>query len=73
MEHDSITSSRLLYLANEFFLNIYSKDLYAQNGGRAAAESYSQQEIVSNYTSRRNSVNSNANSEPQEVAPHLVK
>ncbi|XP_063707339.1 tensin-1 isoform X2 [Culicoides brevitarsis] len=49
------------------------KDPYGRVGSNAAAESYSHNEIVSNYTSRRNSVTSNANSEPQEVAAHHVK
>lgn len=54
-------------------LTICSKDPYGRVGGNAAAESYSHNEIVSNYTSRRNSVTSNTNSEPQEVAAHHVK
>uniref|UniRef100_A0A336MT49 CSON006847 protein n=1 Tax=Culicoides sonorensis TaxID=179676 RepID=A0A336MT49_CULSO len=49
------------------------KDPYGRVGSSAAVESYNANEVVSNYTSRRNSVTSNANSEPQEVAAHHVK
>lgn len=42
-------------------MNIHSSQLINQN------------DTLSAYTSRRNSTTSNANSEPQEVAPHLVK
>uniref|UniRef100_A0A336LQJ8 CSON012434 protein n=1 Tax=Culicoides sonorensis TaxID=179676 RepID=A0A336LQJ8_CULSO len=53
--------------------NDWSKDPYGRVGSSAAVESYNANEVVSNYTSRRNSVTSNANSEPQEVAAHHVK
>ncbi|XP_055592598.1 tensin-1 [Uranotaenia lowii] len=46
-----------------------SKDLFSGN----RQEIINQNETVSCYTSRRNSTTSNANSEPQEVAPQFVK
>ncbi|XP_055617757.1 uncharacterized protein LOC129763045 isoform X13 [Toxorhynchites rutilus septentrionalis] len=49
-----------------------SKDLFAGNQ-RTTQEIVNQNETVSCYTSRRNSTTSNANSEPQEVAPQFVK
>ncbi|XP_055683300.1 uncharacterized protein LOC129790094 isoform X13 [Lutzomyia longipalpis] len=46
------------------------KDLYS---GHQVHHLVNQNDSVSCYTSRRNSTTSNANSEPQEVAPHHVK
>ncbi|XP_052891228.1 uncharacterized protein LOC128299340 isoform X2 [Anopheles moucheti] len=48
-----------------------SKDLFS--GNQRAQEIINQNETLSCYTSRRNSTTSNANSEPQEVAPQFVK
>ncbi|XP_055526399.1 tensin-2 isoform X3 [Wyeomyia smithii] len=48
-----------------------SKDLFS--GNQRSQELINQNETVSCYTSRRNSITSNANSEPQEVAPQFVK
>ncbi|XP_058812920.1 tensin-1 isoform X9 [Topomyia yanbarensis] len=48
-----------------------SKDLFA--GNQRSQDLINQNEMVSCYTSRRNSITSNANSEPQEVAPQFVK
>ncbi|XP_055683294.1 uncharacterized protein LOC129790094 isoform X8 [Lutzomyia longipalpis] len=48
----------------------WSKDLYS---GHQVHHLVNQNDSVSCYTSRRNSTTSNANSEPQEVAPHHVK
>ncbi|XP_058467110.1 tensin-1-like isoform X1 [Malaya genurostris] len=48
-----------------------SKDLFT--GNQRSQELINQNETVSCYTSRRNSITSNANSEPQEVAPQFVK
>lgn len=45
-----------------------SKELYS-----GAQNHHINQNDVSCYTSRRNSTTSTANSEPQEIAPHLVK
>ncbi|XP_058812908.1 uncharacterized protein LOC131677221 isoform X2 [Topomyia yanbarensis] len=47
------------------------KDLFA--GNQRSQDLINQNEMVSCYTSRRNSITSNANSEPQEVAPQFVK
>ncbi|XP_058467111.1 tensin-1-like isoform X2 [Malaya genurostris] len=47
------------------------KDLFT--GNQRSQELINQNETVSCYTSRRNSITSNANSEPQEVAPQFVK
>uniref|UniRef100_A0A4Y0BK05 Tensin n=1 Tax=Anopheles funestus TaxID=62324 RepID=A0A4Y0BK05_ANOFN len=47
------------------------KDLFS--GNQRAQEIVNQNETLSCYTSRRNSTTSNANSEPQEVAPQFVK
>uniref|UniRef100_A0A8W7PP74 SH2 domain-containing protein n=1 Tax=Anopheles coluzzii TaxID=1518534 RepID=A0A8W7PP74_ANOCL len=49
-----------------------SKDLFSGNQQRTQ-ELVNQNETLSCYTSRRNSTTSNANSEPQEVAPQFVK
>ncbi|XP_049277650.1 tensin-1 isoform X10 [Anopheles funestus] len=49
----------------------YDKDLFS--GNQRAQEIVNQNETLSCYTSRRNSTTSNANSEPQEVAPQFVK
>uniref|UniRef100_A0A182JCZ3 Uncharacterized protein n=1 Tax=Anopheles atroparvus TaxID=41427 RepID=A0A182JCZ3_ANOAO len=49
-----------------------SKDLFSGNQQRTQ-ELINQNEALSCYTSRRNSTTSNANSEPQEVAPQFVK
>ncbi|XP_061499733.1 tensin-1 isoform X15 [Anopheles gambiae] len=48
------------------------KDLFSGNQQRTQ-ELVNQNETLSCYTSRRNSTTSNANSEPQEVAPQFVK
>uniref|UniRef100_A0AAG5CSM5 SH2 domain-containing protein n=1 Tax=Anopheles atroparvus TaxID=41427 RepID=A0AAG5CSM5_ANOAO len=48
------------------------KDLFSGNQQRTQ-ELINQNEALSCYTSRRNSTTSNANSEPQEVAPQFVK
>ncbi|XP_040175519.1 tensin-1 isoform X10 [Anopheles arabiensis] len=50
----------------------YDKDLFSGNQQRTQ-ELVNQNETLSCYTSRRNSTTSNANSEPQEVAPQFVK
>ncbi|XP_037921556.1 uncharacterized protein LOC119658310 isoform X9 [Hermetia illucens] len=50
-----------------------SKDLYSGHQKGQLHEVVNQNETISCYASRRNSNGSNANSEPQEVAPHLVK
>ncbi|XP_037026523.1 uncharacterized protein LOC119067561 isoform X2 [Bradysia coprophila] len=50
-----------------------SKDLYSSNQNSQLHQLANQNDPMSCYTSRRNSTTSNANSEPQEVAPHLVK
>ncbi|XP_058129052.1 tensin-1 [Anopheles ziemanni] len=50
----------------------YDKDLFSGNQQRTQ-ELINQNEALSCYTSRRNSTTSNANSEPQEVAPQFVK
>lgn len=50
-----------------------SKDLYSGNQNSQLHQLVNQNDPMSCYTSRRNSTTSNANSEPQEVAPHLVK
>uniref|UniRef100_A0A182VZH8 SH2 domain-containing protein n=1 Tax=Anopheles minimus TaxID=112268 RepID=A0A182VZH8_9DIPT len=47
------------------------KDLFS--GNQRTQELVNQNETLSCYTSRRNSTTSNANSEPQEVAPQFVK
>uniref|UniRef100_A0A182MIA8 SH2 domain-containing protein n=1 Tax=Anopheles culicifacies TaxID=139723 RepID=A0A182MIA8_9DIPT len=47
------------------------KDLFS--GNQRTQEIVNQNETLSCYTSRRNSTTSNANSEPQEVAPQFVK
>ncbi|XP_037921551.1 uncharacterized protein LOC119658310 isoform X4 [Hermetia illucens] len=49
------------------------KDLYSGHQKGQLHEVVNQNETISCYASRRNSNGSNANSEPQEVAPHLVK
>ncbi|XP_052869552.1 uncharacterized protein LOC128275179 [Anopheles cruzii] len=49
----------------------YDKDLFS--GNQRTHEIVNQNEALSCYTSRRNSTTSNANSEPQEVAPQFVK
>ncbi|XP_050067868.1 uncharacterized protein LOC126556583 isoform X2 [Anopheles maculipalpis] len=49
-----------------------SKDLFSA-GNQRTQEIVNQNETLSCYTSRRNSTTSNANSEPQEVAPQFVK
>nr|CAJ14145.1 tensin [Anopheles gambiae] len=49
-----------------------TKDLFSGNQQRTQ-ELVNQNETLSCYTSRRNSTTSNANSEPQEVAPQFVK
>ncbi|XP_035896408.1 tensin-1 isoform X9 [Anopheles stephensi] len=49
-----------------------SKDLFS-GGNQRTQELINQNETLSCYTSRRNSTTSNANSEPQEVAPQFVK
>uniref|UniRef100_A0A182NRY5 SH2 domain-containing protein n=1 Tax=Anopheles dirus TaxID=7168 RepID=A0A182NRY5_9DIPT len=48
------------------------KDLFS-GGNPRTQEIVNQNETLSCYTSRRNSTTSNANSEPQEVAPQFVK
>ncbi|XP_035896409.1 tensin-1 isoform X10 [Anopheles stephensi] len=48
------------------------KDLFS-GGNQRTQELINQNETLSCYTSRRNSTTSNANSEPQEVAPQFVK
>uniref|UniRef100_A0A182KDX6 SH2 domain-containing protein n=1 Tax=Anopheles christyi TaxID=43041 RepID=A0A182KDX6_9DIPT len=48
------------------------KDLFSGNQQRTQ-DIVNQNETLSCYTSRRNSTTSNANSEPQEVAPQFVK
>ncbi|XP_035777546.1 uncharacterized protein LOC118458801 isoform X4 [Anopheles albimanus] len=50
-----------------------SKDLFSGNQQPRTHEIINQNETLSCYTSRRNSTTSNANSEPQEVAPQFVK
>ncbi|XP_035896407.1 tensin-1 isoform X8 [Anopheles stephensi] len=50
----------------------YNKDLFS-GGNQRTQELINQNETLSCYTSRRNSTTSNANSEPQEVAPQFVK
>lgn len=50
-----------------------SKDLFTGSQQRSQQEIINQNDTVSCYTSRRNSTTSNANSEPQEVAPQFVK
>uniref|UniRef100_A0A8W7K7T7 SH2 domain-containing protein n=1 Tax=Anopheles albimanus TaxID=7167 RepID=A0A8W7K7T7_ANOAL len=49
------------------------KDLFSGNQQPRTHEIINQNETLSCYTSRRNSTTSNANSEPQEVAPQFVK
>nr|XP_029709999.1 myb-like protein A [Aedes albopictus] len=50
-----------------------SKDLFTGSQQRSQHEIINQNDAMSCYTSRRNSTTSNANSEPQEVAPQFVK
>nr|XP_029710005.1 uncharacterized protein LOC109623099 isoform X6 [Aedes albopictus] len=49
------------------------KDLFTGSQQRSQHEIINQNDAMSCYTSRRNSTTSNANSEPQEVAPQFVK